>query len=145
MNTNKGLSRRTNNSEISRVYSGIETPEKVLRREHMTTLRKLGLPIAGHDLDLGEHPLLDHTPSTVPGKSVRKAALRKYPVCAQGDCTSPSEEIAWIIPRQRGGSNRADNIIGSCRKCKRLRGRMLPEEVGWSIKAPVKKPHAREE
>lgn len=111
----------------------------------MTILRKLGLPIAGHDLDLAEHPLLDYTPTTLPGKSVRRAALRKYPVCAQRDCTSPSEEIAWIIPRQRGGSNRADNIIGSCRKCKSLRGRLLPEEVGWTIKAPVQKQNTREQ
>ena len=136
MNTNKGMSRQTTIPEVSRVYLGIESPEKLLRREHMTALRKLGLPIAGHDLDLETYPLLDYAPSTVPGKSVRKAALRKYPVCAQGDCTHPTEEIAWIIPRQRGGSNRAANIVGSCRKCKNFRGRLLPQEVGWTIKAP---------
>lgn len=136
MNTNKGLSRQTTNSEISRVYTALETPETVLRREHMTALRKLRVPVAGHDLDLEEHPLLEYAPSTMPGKSVRKAALRKYPVCAQGTCKDPSEEIAWIIPRQRGGSNRAANIIGSCRKCKNFRGRLLPQEVGWTIKAP---------
>lgn len=136
MNTNKGLSRQLSEKDIVKVYRANESPESVLHREHMTALRKLRRTIAGNELDLEAYPLLDYTPSTVPGKAVRKAALRKYPVCAHGNCTQPSEEVAWIIPRQRGGSNRAANIIGSCRKCKSLRGRLLPKEVGWKLKSP---------
>lgn len=134
MNTNKGLSRHSSEKDIAGIYRANETPESVLHREHMTALRKLQRTVAGNGLDLEEYPLLKYTPSTVPGKSVRKAALRKYPICAHDTCTQPSEEIAWIIPRQRGGNNRAENVIGSCRKCKSLRGRLLPKELGWTIK-----------
>lgn len=137
MNTNKGLSRHLSEKDIANVYRANETPESVLHREHMTALRKLRLPIAGNELDLETYPLLEYPPTTVPGKSVRKATLRRYPICAHGNCIQSSEEIAWIIPRQRGGNNRAGNVIGSCRKCKSLRGRLLPKELGWKLKLPL--------
>ena len=61
--------------------------------------------------------------------------------CAYCGAENIPLEKEHIIPRSRGGSNRASNLCPSCKECNRKKGNQTAEEFGYPrIQAEAKKP-----
>lgn len=43
-----------------------------------------------------------------------------------------------VIPKSRGGSNRATNLVGSCAVCNHVKGSFIPKEIGWKLHLPLR-------
>jgi 5-methylcytosine-specific restriction endonuclease McrA len=55
----------------------------------------------------------------------RAIALKREPACYWKflGCTLKSTQADHLVPVSRGGSNRLDNLVGSCQHCNEARGR----------------------
>jgi 5-methylcytosine-specific restriction endonuclease McrA len=60
-------------------------------------------------------------------KTNRKLAIQREPEChwRLPGCTLKSTTADHLVAVSRGGSNRLDNLVGSCRRCNEARGRDL--------------------
>lgn len=79
-----------------------------------------------------------------PGRRPRLApettriVLKWDPVCRW--CGKvPSTTIDHIRPLRRGGSNRIDNLVGSCKDCNSVKSHFMVEEIGWKLRPRTKR------
>ena len=55
-----------------------------------------------------------------------------------GALTGDSRTVDHVVPVSRGGTNQLANLVTACRRCNRMKGQHLPEEVGMRLRrAPV--------
>lgn len=75
-----------------------------------------------------------------PKFSVQKKAIlaadreRICVYCERLTAAGGGTHIDHVIPRARGGSNRLDNLVVSCRECNTRKGDRTPVEAGMTIK-----------
>jgi 5-methylcytosine-specific restriction endonuclease McrA len=76
------------------------------------------------------------------GYELREYLLEKWGrKCAYCDTMGVPLEVEHIIPRSRGGSNRASNLTLSCRECNQEKGNRTAEEFGYpKIQAAARQP-----
>jgi 5-methylcytosine-specific restriction endonuclease McrA len=74
----------------------------------------------------------EHHPSNWPDgrwATVRKAVLaRDGEVCSYCGTTAGPFDVDHVVPRSRGGTNSADNLVVACAPCNRSKGARTPEE-----------------
>lgn len=65
---------------------------------------------------------------------VRTAVFKRDGKCCRycKNVTGPFE-IDHIFPRSRGGSDKAANLVVSCRSCNASKADRTPEEMGWPL------------
>ena len=76
------------------------------------------------------------------GYEVREYLLEKWGrKCAYCGATNMPLEIEHIIPKSRGGSNRASNLTLACNACNQCKGNQTAEEFGYpAIQGKAKQP-----
>ena len=76
------------------------------------------------------------------GYEVREYLLEKWGrKCAYCGATNMPLEIEHIIPKSRGGSNRASNLTLACNACNQCKGNQKAEEFGYpAIQGKAKQP-----
>lgn len=52
--------------------------------------------------------------------------------CRYCSTTSGPFELDHILPRSRGGSDKAENLVVACHNCNAAKSDRTPEEMGWS-------------
>ncbi len=85
---------------------------------------------------------IEYQQGTLYGYEMREYQLEKWGrKCAYCGITNVPLEMEHIIPRQRGGSDRASNLAIACRVCNRKKGNQTAAEFGYPhIQELAKKP-----
>jgi 5-methylcytosine-specific restriction endonuclease McrA len=75
---------------------------------------------------------LEYQQGELQGYFLREYVLEKWQrKCAYCDAREVPLEIEHIVPRSRGGSNRASNLTLACHACNRCKGQQTAEEFGF--------------
>jgi 5-methylcytosine-specific restriction endonuclease McrA len=75
---------------------------------------------------------LEYQQGELQGYFLREYALEKWQrKCAYCDAREVPLEIEHIVPRSRGGSNRASNLTLACHACNQRKGRQTAAEFGF--------------
>jgi 5-methylcytosine-specific restriction endonuclease McrA len=135
--------------------SRIENVYTIARRlQRVYPLRSVAYELVRFDMQLMENPEIngvEYQQGALQGFELREYVLIKFNHrCVYADAKSPCDEVLnvdHLIPRSRGGPNRASNLVCACRKHNEEKGDMSLEEysklrgVDFSpIKAQAKAP-----
>ena len=84
---------------------------------------------------------IEYQQGTLQGYEIREYLLEKFKhKCAYCNKSNIPLEIEHIIPKSRGGSNRASNLTIACHECNQSKNNLTAEEFGYpSIQAKAKK------
>lgn len=58
-------------------------------------------------------------------------------------CGGQAENIDHVVPRSRGGLHDWENVVAACRKCNTRKEDRLPEEAGFVLRRPPRRPRSR--
>src|SRR5215471_16898481 len=130
----------------------IENPASRLQRVY--PLKSVAYELVRFDTQLMQNPTIEgveYQQGELEGFELREYVLIKFNHrCVYADAKSPCDKILnvdHLVPRSRGGSNRASNLVCACRKHNEEKGNLSLEEysklrgVDFSpIKAQAKKP-----
>ncbi|MCI0392939.1 MAG: RNA-guided endonuclease IscB [Acidobacteria bacterium] len=117
----------------------------VRRLNAVYPLSGISLELVKFDTQLMQNPEIEgveYQQGELAGYELREYLLCKWGHrCVYGGCTDVPLEIEHIIPRSRGGSNRASNLTLACRKHNQEKGNRTAAEYGFpEIEAQAKQP-----
>jgi hypothetical protein len=124
------------------------------RLQRIYPLKSLSYELARFDMQLMENPEIEgveYQQGELRGFELREYVLIKFNhTCAYAGARSPCDQVLnvdHLIPRSRGGSNRASNLVCACRKHNEEKGSLSLEEYSTlrgldfsHIKAQAKAP-----
>src|SRR5262245_50445225 len=124
------------------------------RLQRVYPLKSVAYELVRFDMQLMQNPEIEdveYQQGALQGFELREYVLIKFSHrCVYADAKSPCDEVLnvdHLIPRSRGGSNRASNLVSACRKHNEEKGAIPPEEysklrgIDFSpIKAQAKAP-----
>jgi 5-methylcytosine-specific restriction endonuclease McrA len=58
-------------------------------------------------------------------------------------CGGQAENIDHVVPRSRGGLHDWENVVAACRRCNTRKEDRLPEEAGFVLRRPPRRPRSR--
>jgi 5-methylcytosine-specific restriction endonuclease McrA len=137
------------------LVSRIENVYTIARRlQHLYPLKSVAYELVRFDMQLMQSPTIEgveYQQGELQGFELREYVLIKFNhTCVYAAAESPCDQVLnvdHLIPRSRGGSNRASNLVCACRKHNEEKGNMSLEEysklrgVDFSpIKAQAKAP-----
>ena len=118
-------------SLMSRVHN-VETWVKRLRASF--PIDAISVEVARFDTQMMENPDIsgvEYQQGTLAGYELREYLLEKFQrKCAYCGKTNVPLEIEHIIPRSRGGANRASNLAIACNPCNQKKGNQTAAEFG---------------
>ncbi len=117
----------------------------VRRYGQFAPLRGIALELVKFDTQVLQHQQingLEYQQGTLAGYEVRQYLLEKWSrKCAYCEQAGGSLEIDHIVPKSRGGSDRASNLCLACHKCNQSKGNRTAAEFGHSaVQAQAKQP-----
>jgi len=126
----------------SRVCNVVTWVERLTRYCPITTLSQ---ELVRFDMQMLQNPEITgiaYQQGELAGYELREYLLEKWQrTCAYCHATDVPLEVEHIIPRCRGGSNRASNLTLACRPCNQRKGNQTAAEFGHpDVHAQAKQP-----
>jgi 5-methylcytosine-specific restriction endonuclease McrA len=118
-------------------------PLNITSRRRATVLLFLG---KAHLVEAGEGPLvvrLNHfvrRPMPILRPTRKAIFTRDGHRCVYCGATHLPLTIDHVVPRVRGGRDEWDNLVCCCTYCNNKKGDRTPEEVGFALLAPPRRP-----
>jgi 5-methylcytosine-specific restriction endonuclease McrA len=115
------------------------------RLQRLCRISALSQELVRFDTQLLQNPDIggvQYQQGELAGYEVREYALEKFGrQCAYCQKTSVPLELDHLLPRARGGANRASNLAPACRSCNQMKGNRTAAEFGYpEVEAQAKAP-----
>lgn len=126
-------------SRVDNVLTWVE------RLRRFTPICAISMELVKFDTQVMQNPEIsgvEYQQGELMGYEVREYLLEKWGrKCAYCGATNMPLEIEHIIPKSRGGSNRASNLTLACNACNQCKGNQTAEEFGYpAIQGKAKQP-----
>lgn len=126
-------------SRVDNVLTWVE------RLRRFTPICAISMELVKFDTQVMQNPEIsgvEYQQGELMGYEVREYLLEKFGrKCAYCGATNMPLEIEHIIPKSRGGSNRASNLTLACNACNQCKGNKTAEEFGYpAIQGKAKQP-----